>query len=251
MKKEDLYQIIEDDNFENISIDELKNVVDKYPYFQSVRLMFTKKLQISDNDEYGNELAKTAILCADRKKLFYMIQSDKYDKLFYTPESTLPKDGDRTEVLLDSYFNSFRNEDSNYASSEMSDMDYATTDYFGYLESLGIDSNADSNYEPFEHQDIIDAFINNNDSDKIQIHPFKENKDNSKKKVTDKVEKANVEEGNEFLTETLAKIYIKQKKYEQALTIIKRLSLTFPKKSGYFADQIRFLEYLIINEKTK
>ncbi|NLA62102.1 MAG: tetratricopeptide repeat protein, partial [Bacteroidales bacterium] len=54
-----------------------------------------------------------------------------------------------------------------------------------------------------------------------------------------------------FLTETLAQVYIKQKKYEQALTIIKRLSLNFPKKSIYFADQIRFLEYLIYNEKNK
>ena len=54
-----------------------------------------------------------------------------------------------------------------------------------------------------------------------------------------------------FLTETLAQVYIKQKKYEQALTIIKRLSLNFPNKSIYFADQIRFLEYLIFNEKNK
>ena len=54
-----------------------------------------------------------------------------------------------------------------------------------------------------------------------------------------------------FLTETLAQIYIKQKKYEEALTIIKRLSLNFPKKSIYFADQIRFLEYLIYNDKNK
>ncbi|HBK95509.1 MAG TPA: hypothetical protein DDZ69_10925, partial [Porphyromonadaceae bacterium] len=54
-----------------------------------------------------------------------------------------------------------------------------------------------------------------------------------------------------FLTETLAKIYIKQKKYEPALTIIRQLSLNFPKKSVYFADQIRFLELLILNEKNK
>ncbi|MBV2166233.1 MAG: hypothetical protein KUL76_06850, partial [Kaistella sp.] len=58
-------------------------------------------------------------------------------------------------------------------------------------------------------------------------------------------------ENKGFLTETLAKIYIKQKKYEQALTIIKQLSLNFPKKSIYFADQIRFLELLILNEKNK
>lgn len=61
--------------------------------------------------------------------------------------------------------------------------------------------------------------------------------------------RASDDDGGEFLTETLAKIYIKQKKYEQALTIIKRLSLNFPKKSIYFADQIRFLEFLIMNER--
>ncbi len=57
------------------------------------------------------------------------------------------------------------------------------------------------------------------------------------------------DDDSEFLTETLAKIYIKQKKYDKALAIIKQLSLNYPKKSAYFADQIRFLEYLIINDK--
>ena len=52
-------------------------------------------------------------------------------------------------------------------------------------------------------------------------------------------------------TETLAKIYIKQHRYEKALEIIKKLSLNYPKKNAYFADQIRFLEKLIINAKTK
>ena len=52
-------------------------------------------------------------------------------------------------------------------------------------------------------------------------------------------------------TETLAKIYIKQHRYEKALEIIKKLSLNYPKKNAYFADQIRFLEKLIINAKSK
>jgi len=52
-------------------------------------------------------------------------------------------------------------------------------------------------------------------------------------------------------TETLAKIYVKQHRYEKALEIIKKLSLNYPKKNAYFADQIRFLEKLIINAKSK
>ena len=55
------------------------------------------------------------------------------------------------------------------------------------------------------------------------------------------------EEG--YFTATLARIYVKQGRYSKALEIIKRLNLNYPKKSAYFADQIRFLEKLIINNK--
>ena len=54
-----------------------------------------------------------------------------------------------------------------------------------------------------------------------------------------------------YFTETLAKIYIKQRKYSRALEIIRSLYLQFPEKNAYFADQIRFLEKLIINNNLK
>jgi len=54
-----------------------------------------------------------------------------------------------------------------------------------------------------------------------------------------------------YFTETLAKIYVKQQRYSKALEIIRRLNLKYPKKNAYFADQIRFLEKLIINAKSK
>ena len=59
------------------------------------------------------------------------------------------------------------------------------------------------------------------------------------------------EEDDSCFTETLAKIYVKQQRYSKALEIIKKLSLKYPKKNAYFADQIRFLEKLIINAKSK
>ena len=54
-----------------------------------------------------------------------------------------------------------------------------------------------------------------------------------------------------YFTETLAKIYIKQQRYTKALEIIRRLSLKYPKKNAYFADQIRFLEKLVQNSNDK
>ena len=48
-----------------------------------------------------------------------------------------------------------------------------------------------------------------------------------------------------------ANLLIKNHDYEGALEIIMRLSLNNPKKSIYFADQIRFLRKLILNESKK
>ncbi len=52
-----------------------------------------------------------------------------------------------------------------------------------------------------------------------------------------------------LLRESLAKIFIKQHRYERAFEIISKLSLNYPEKSIYFADQLRFLQKLIINQQ--
>jgi hypothetical protein len=46
-------------------------------------------------------------------------------------------------------------------------------------------------------------------------------------------------------TEEMAIMLIKQKRYEEALKILHVIRLNIPEKSGYFADQIRFLEKII------
>ncbi len=52
-----------------------------------------------------------------------------------------------------------------------------------------------------------------------------------------------------LLSESLAKIFIKTKRYDKAYEILERLSLEFPEKSRYFADQLRFLRKLILIEE--
>ncbi len=47
---------------------------------------------------------------------------------------------------------------------------------------------------------------------------------------------------NELMTETLAKVYLEQKKYKKAIQAFKILSLKYPEKSGFFADRIRAIE---------
>lgn len=54
-----------------------------------------------------------------------------------------------------------------------------------------------------------------------------------------------------LLMESLAKIYVKQRRYERAFEIISKLSLNYPEKSVYFADQLRYLQKLIAISRAK
>ena len=91
---------------------------------------------------------------------------------------------------------------------------------------------------------LIDEFLNN-EKGKIVL------KDETKEPLQKPKVMGENDADNEFFTETLAQIYIKQGKFEQAIEIIKRLSLKYQKKNRYFADQIRFMEKIIINNKNK
>ena len=81
--------------------------------------------------------------------------------------------------------------------------------------------------------DLIDEFIKN--SPKIKIENKSEVKSSFK---TDQKIK------DELITETLAKIYVKQKKFNKAIKAYEILSLKYPKKSSFFADQINGIKKL-------
>lgn len=53
------------------------------------------------------------------------------------------------------------------------------------------------------------------------------------------------------LSESLVRVMVKNGNYRKALEIITELSLNNPKKSIYFADQMRFLRKLIANQERK
>ena len=52
----------------------------------------------------------------------------------------------------------------------------------------------------------------------------------------------------DYMTETLAKVYVKQEKYKEAMTAYKILSLKYPEKISLFANQIKDLKKKLKNE---
>ena len=83
---------------------------------------------------------------------------------------------------------------------------------------------------PLENKiDIIDDFI-----DKSPSIPRIDKNDE-----TSNLELENVFSPEELMTETLAKVFLKQKKYEKALKAYRILSLKYPEKNAFFAVQIK------------
>ena len=77
--------------------------------------------------------------------------------------------------------------------------------------------------------ELIDKFIEENP----KIVPGSESVPEVDIKNSIKIDKT------ELMTETLARVYLEQKKYKKAIQAYKILSLKYPEKSGFFADRIK------------
>ena len=236
-----------------LSAQEIQNILLEYPYFQAARLLYLEK--IKETPLYKQALHKEAIYAPDRKILFKMTEAarHRWTQLYETP-NTQDSPYDNSFSLIDKFLENYSAESTEEQSKEQIILEktifnpaVASTDYFStFTSSEKITSNNQ------DQMDLIDSFIEkvqNNIPEVINIE-----KDESNSTVTPIITEDDTltKSGDvAFLTESLAKIYIKQKRYSKALEIIKKLSLKYPEKNIYFADQIRFLEKLIINIKTE
>ena len=231
---------------------ELRSILALYPYYQTARLLMLKNLFLLHDPSFDEELRRAAIYITDRRVLFDMIEAAHYrlrpskPVASQTAETTAQLSASRTISLIDNFLESMPKEEAPKEKRKPTPAD-AAVDYVAYL----MESEPEGEMMPGEipqmpGQDLIDSFINS-DKGRIVLNegPLLAPED---EKVEEFVEKDPEEE---YFTETLARIYIKQGRYSKALEIIQRLSLQFPKKNAYFADQIRFLEKLIINNNKK
>ena len=235
---------------------ELRSQVALYPYYQTLRLLMLQNLYLLHDPGFDEELRRAAIYITDRRVLFNMVEAAHYKlrKESSAPEpnhnsqfSTLNSQSSRTAELIDSFLDAIPQEEPQPRKRRPTPAD-AAIDYVAYLldtESETPQTEPESVPE-MRGQNLIDTFINA-DKGRFTLSDVPLPADDTPKEPEEPEE----EVGEEYFTETLARIYIKQGRYSKALEIIRRLSLQVPKKNAYFADQIRFLEKVIINNSKK
>ena len=231
---------------------ELRSLLALYPCYQSARLLMLQNLFLLHDPTFDEELRRAAIYITDRRVLFNMIEAAHYQLQKSEPkhEEQKPKEEQhsRTISLIDNFLESIPKEEAPKEKKRKPTPADAAVDYVAYLlDTEGED--APEEVPEMRGQNLIDSFIN---SDKRKF-VLSEEPIYTPEMETEPAEPENVrnQPEEEYFTETLARIYIKQGRFLKALEIIKRLNLQVPKKSAYFADQIRFLEKLIINNNRK
>ena len=243
------------------SLFELRELLARYPYFQTARLLYLKNLFLLQDASFADELRKSALYVADLSVLFYYIEGERFIlKRHEAPAEASADKGtaDRTLDLIDRFLSDLSGDDAEPEPSLKIPVE-VSVDYMSVLSSEPTPE--EQEVAPLKGQDLIDSFIEQSGGEAVEPKPKEkvpveetpaEEVVKDDETSTEQPEKAmDADEDESYFTETLAKIYVRQHRYEKALEIIKKLNLKYPKKNIYFADQIRFLEKLIINEKSK
>jgi hypothetical protein len=229
---------------------ELRSTLAQYPYFQTARLLMLQNLYILHDASFDEELRKSAVYITNRKTIFNIVEAAHYQLKGNSQQEGKNKtenNSSRTVTLIDTFLNSIPEEENNEKKTRKPTPADAAVDYVAYL--LQTENGNEEDEKPtMKGQDLIDTFLKQ-ENGRILLNKL--TNDDTQPEVSseqnDTEQKDDSEE--EYFTETLARIYIRQGRYNKALEIIGRLSRKYPQKNTYFADQMRFLEKLIINSK--
>ncbi|MCM1163168.1 MAG: hypothetical protein NC339_02810 [Muribaculaceae bacterium] len=214
-----------------------------YPYFTLPAVEYLR-LHGSDADEATRRrlMNRIAMNAPDPASLFMLVNPEaSHLRNFYPEERKEMGTDDAITKFLETYGSSDPSQD---ALLERLIFNPVPPDYTSLLEMEGADTTAAA---PQSAQDsLIDAFLASAPDEDTAVKP--EIPLREPEPVAPETHHITPPEDSS-LSESLAKIYIRQKRYDKAFEIIHTLSLNNPKKSAYFADQLRFLAKLMLIKK--
>ncbi|MDD2621764.1 MAG: tetratricopeptide repeat protein [Bacteroidales bacterium] len=232
MNKTQFYQSVKD--FHSINVDEhvLDKLIEKYPYFVLARL---KKNILNKKD-----ISLLSCLFPDRKHLYSLINKE-------TIPTTEEKIAEET-YIEDNLEQKLSNKTSE--KKESLDLQSILQQRLNELNKTSINS------KEIKERTITQEAEKENTEDNMSLDELIEKFNTNCPKISSTFEdseedetyedlcKSSVAEKMNFVTETLANIYIEQKKYDKAIKIYKTLMTRYPEKSGNFATLIEELKQI-------
>ncbi|MEE3086026.1 MAG: hypothetical protein VX297_04055 [Bacteroidota bacterium] len=236
MNREKFDNFIENyDSKEEILVSQMALLIEKYPYFQLPRFFLTKSLKDQNKNGLDMALNQLALYTANRGLLKQKIESKvkSTKKVKETkPSNTTKKIQNNLQALVkEKKLKSQSNKKVRFSK----DLKLSFLDWIKYTEeNQNIQIQESKKLEPLKNKlSIIDRFI---EADP-KISPMEKN---------EPIESLINGDFNseELMTESLAKILLRQKKYKKAIKAYNILSLKYPEKNVFFAGQIQKIKKL-------
>ena len=259
---------------DEILVSKMALLIEKYPYFQLPRFFYAKSLKDQNKNDLSIALNKLALYTADREVLIENIESTFKLTPKTKPSVKIKKNSiKKTEIIEKGVpFTSLMDEKSEQIKvktdkiqkenpafhlekikkkaqkksiskktqdgTSKEDLKLSFIDWIEFTEQRkkqSVDALQSKQDEPLRDKlQIIDRFIETNPKippvGKTEIIPKDLNEDFNSK---------------ELMTETLAKVLVKQKKYKMAIKAYRILSLKYPEKNVFFAEQIQKINSLL------
>ena len=313
MNSDTFHNILQNpDTLQEHQIDDLKQIIEEYPYFQSARALYLKALKQTNSFKYNHNLKVTAAYTSDRSVLFDFITSQEFNQnniSEYIKQNTLRLND--ISVSFEDVSAKTKTEETEFLNHLSASKTVLNNDLFEEkIDSTTSDKTIEkplaepilSKEKPITETKTVSA----NETlkigeplefDKTETHSFsewlnlskaepinRESTENSTSKTTEASEKkqskiertiakknklieafiaknhklepkktnenqiniakAQMIPKEELMTETLARIYVEQKNYKKAIQSYNILSLKYPEKSGFFADQIKAVKQI-------
>ncbi|MCK8142018.1 hypothetical protein MW871_08945 [Flavobacterium sp. I-SCBP12n] len=275
-----IYLINKPDAINEKQTEALEKVIEEFPYFQSARAVYLKGLYSQNSFKYNAALKRTASHSTDRAVLFDFITSDTFSSIdktsnvikvietFDVPNQDIKflkveqkqEEVDLKSNTIEESILTTTQDVLSVATIEPTEtieeklaigqpLDFSKKEQHSFQEWLQLSrsqpikrESEETIAEPIILEDadkrkkteLIDKFIETSP----KISPVKHGVPSS---INLNV---NSQDNTYLMTETLARVYLEQKKYQKAIQAYEILILKYPEKSSFFADRISDIKIL-------
>ena len=264
----------------------LEKIVAEFPYFQSARALRLKGLYNQDSFRYNYDLKTTAAYTTERSVLFDLITSDYFlainkDAYLENVEkikaievvsieiiSENSASDVRSNALEESILTSIKQSNSVEIATEIQNDFEITAQKLEIGKPLIFSKNEKHSFQEWLQLSKINPIDRTESDFSEKTNQELEAEKNKKLTLIDKFIEENpkipplskeaivkdfsvpIDEDKSYLmTETLAKVYLEQKKYQKAIQAYEILILKYPEKSSFFANRISDIKILQQNNK--
>ncbi len=268
------YLINKPDAIHEKQTEALEKVLEEFPYFQSARAIQLKGLYNQNSFKYNAALKITATHSTDRSVLFDFITSDTFTSLhknlydrkaleildIQVIDSEILVSEEKPTLKINALEQSILTSIKEASSIEAEDYSETLEEKLAIGKPLGFSKKEQHSFQEWlqlsrtqpiergkENQhdlvidvdkrkkiELIDKFIETSP----KISPLKHGVPSA---VTFDINK---DDNSYLMTETLARVYLEQKKYQKAIQAYEILILKYPEKSSFFADRISDIKIL-------